>query len=109
MNERMSQVIIHKDLVYTSGQVAITAKGETASIQTKAILKKIDELLKESGTDKSKVISAMIWMSNTSDFDEINKVWDSWVTPNHAPCRACVQAILAKPEFNVEISVIAAC
>ena len=108
VGERMSQCVIHGDTVYTAGQVAQSAPGASISEQTRAILTQIDELLKAAGTDKSRLISANIWLSDISTFNEMNGVWDAWVTPGQTPCRACVESKLAAPQFTVEISVIAA-
>lgn len=108
VGERMSQAVIHGDTVYTAGQVAQRAAGESVANQTKDILARIDELLAESGTDKSKLLTATIWITNMDDFAEMNGVWDSWVSPGNTPCRACVEAKLASPKFTVEIMVTAA-
>lgn len=105
---RMSQVVIHGDTVYTAGQVAQDAPGEPVTVQTQNILDRIDTLLAEAGTDKSKLLSATIWLSNMDEFDDMNAVWDAWVSPGSAPCRACVESRLASPKFAVEIMVIAA-
>ena len=105
---RMSQVVIHGDTVYTAGQVAQDAPGEPVAVQTQNILDRIDRLLDEAGTDKSKLLSATIWLSDMGKFDEMNAVWDAWVSPGNAPCRACVESRLASPKFTVEIMVIAA-
>lgn len=106
---RMSQAVIHGDTVYLAGQVALDAPGGSATDQTKNILDRIDALLDETGTDKSKLITATIWLSNMSDFNEMNAVWDAWVTPGDTPCRACVESPrLASPDFTVEIQVVAA-
>ena len=61
-NDRMSQCVIHNDTVYLAGQVALSAPGQSVENQTKAILSQIDELLKTAGTDKSKALSATIWL-----------------------------------------------
>ena len=106
--ERMSQCVVQSDTVYTAGQVAQSAPGAPVAEQTRAILVQIDELLKAAGTDKSRLISANIWLSDISTFNEMNGVWDAWVTPGQTPCRACVESKLAAPQFTVEISVIAA-
>ncbi|MEM9442977.1 MAG: RidA family protein [Pseudomonadota bacterium] len=105
---RMSQAVVHGDTVYTAGQVAQNAPGASVTEQTKDILAAIDRLLAEAGTDKSKLLSANIWLANISDFDEMNAVWDAWVSPGNTPCRACVESKLASPKFTVEIGVIAA-
>jgi enamine deaminase RidA (YjgF/YER057c/UK114 family) len=105
---RMSQAVIHGNTVYTAGQVAQRAPGGSVTDQTKDILARIDELLAEAGSDKTKLISATIWITNMDDFAEMNAVWDAWVSPGNTPGRACVEAKLASPKFTVEIAVIAA-
>ncbi|SVA59616.1 uncharacterized protein METZ01_LOCUS112470, partial [marine metagenome] len=83
-------------------------QGAPVADQTRAILAQIDELLMEAGTDKSMLISANIWLSDISTFNEMNEVWDAWVVPGQTPCRACVESRLAAPQFTVEIGVVAA-
>ena len=72
------------------------------------ILATIDKLLAEAGTDKSKAMSATIWLSNMDDFAAMNEVWDAWVSPGNTPTRACVESKLAAPQFIVEIAIVAA-
>jgi enamine deaminase RidA (YjgF/YER057c/UK114 family) len=108
VGQRMSQVVVHNGVVYTAGQVAQGAPGGTIAEQTADILNSIDTLLEKAGTDKSKLISATIWITDMSDFAAMNLVWDAWVSPGNTPGRACVEANLAAPQFNVEIAVIAA-
>ncbi len=105
--ERMSQIVIHNDTVYTAGQVALGAPGESVGEQTRDILARIDRLLAEASSDKSQLISATIWLASMDMFADMNVVWDSWVSPGNAPARACVEARLAAPQFSVEIAVIA--
>jgi enamine deaminase RidA (YjgF/YER057c/UK114 family) len=106
---RMSQCVVHGNTVYTAGQVAQNAPGASAADQTRDILAAIDGLLAEAGTDKSKLLSATIWLCSMTDFVEMNNVWDAWVAPGNAPARACVESPrLAAPQFTVEIGVIAA-
>ena len=105
---RMSQAVIHGDTVYTAGQVAIDAPGASVTEQTQDVLKRIDALLTEAGTDKSKLLSATIWLTDMDTFNEMNAVWDAWLSPGNTPCRACVNAKLAAPQYDVEIGVIAA-
>ena len=108
VGERMSQAVVHGDTVYTAGQVAQSAPGASVADQTRAILSQIDDLLREAGTDKSRLISATIWLSDISTFNEMNEIWDAWVVHGQTPCRACVESKLAASQFTVEISVIAA-
>lgn len=105
---RMSQAVVCGGMVYTAGQVALRAPGASVTEQTKDILARIDELLEQAGTDKSKAAVATIWLSDISDFDEMNAVWDAWVSPGNPPVRACVESKLAAPQFTVEIQVFAA-
>ncbi|MGI9498436.1 MAG: RidA family protein [Geminicoccaceae bacterium] len=108
VGERMSQAVVHGDTVYTAGQVAQNAPGGSVTEQTKDIVNAIDRLLGEAGTDKSKLLSASIWLADIGDFAEMNAVWDSWVSPGNTPCRACVESKLASPKFTVDIMVTAA-
>ena len=103
---RMSQAVIHGNTVYLAGQVG--KPGGSVAEQTKDILAKIDELLAAAGTDKSKALTATIWLSDISTFAEMNAIWDAWVAPGSTPARACVEARLAAPQFTVEIQVTAA-
>lgn len=106
--QRMSQAVIHGNTVYLAGQVATGAAGKSIAEQTRDILDRIDALLKEAGTDKTKLLSATIWLADISSFAEMNTIWDSWVSPGNTPARACVEAKLAAPEYTVEIGIIAA-
>lgn len=105
---RMSQAVKYGDTVYLAGQVAVDAKGAPAGDQTRNILQRIDALLAEAGTDKSKLLSATIWLSDMAAFSEMNEVWDAWIDPENPPARACVESTLAAPDFTVEIGIIAA-
>ena len=73
-----------------------------------ALLRNIDKLLKQCGTNKSRILKANIWLSDIRSFDEMNKVWDAWVAKGNTPARATVEARLAGPEYLVEIMVVAA-
>ena len=107
--DRMSQIVVHGDTVYLAGQVAEDSPGASITAQTREILQRIDELLAEAGTDKSKALSATVWLNSMDDYDEMNAVWDAWFSGGIAPARACVEsARLAAPGFNVEIGLIAA-
>ena len=105
---RMSQAVVHGNTVYLAGQVAQGAVGGTVAEQTRDILARIDALLSEAGSDKSKLLSATIWLSDMRGFAEMNEVWDAWVAPGAAPARATVEAKLATPQYTVEIGIVAA-
>jgi enamine deaminase RidA (YjgF/YER057c/UK114 family) len=105
---RMSQIVVHGNTVYLAGIVARDAPGKSVTEQTKNILSIIDGYLKKAGTDKSKVLSANIWITDMKTFGEMNAVWDAWVSPGNTPARATVEAKLASPDYKVEIMVVAA-
>jgi enamine deaminase RidA (YjgF/YER057c/UK114 family) len=106
---RMSQAVIHNQTVYLAGQVASNSKGGSVVEQVKEILARIDGLLADAKSDKSKLLSATIWLTDMADFAAMNSVWDDWVVPSTTPARATVASPqLASPEYKVEIAIIAA-
>lgn len=105
---RMSKAVVHDNTVYLAGQVADQAKGASVAEQTREILSMIDGLLAAAGTDKTKMLSVNIWLTDISTFAEMNSVWDTWVPQGQTPARATVEAKLAAPDYKVEIAVIAA-
>jgi len=105
---RMSQVVVHGDTVYLAGVVAGKTAGESVTKQTQEIVSIIDGHLAKAGSDKSKLLSATIYITDMKTFPEMNAVWDSWVSPGNTPARATVEAKLAAPQYNVEIMVTAA-
>ena len=107
ITDRMSRIVVHGETIYLCGQVA---KDDTADIkgQTATTLEKIEELLSSVNSDKTRLLSVTIYLSDMKLFKEMNSVWDAWVTPGAAPARACVEARMARPELLVEMSVIAA-
>ena len=104
---RMSQAVEHGNTVYLAGQVAADAKAGVVG-QTEQILQQIEKLLAAAGSDKSKLLSATIYLADMATFAEMNSVWDRWVDKQNAPARATVEAKLAAPQYRVEIAVIAA-
>lgn len=105
---RMSQVVIHGGTVYLAGVVANKAAGKGVTEQTQDVLSIIDSHLAKAGTDKSKLLTATIYLTDMKTFAEMNAAWDSWVSPGNTPARATVEAKLAAPQYNVEIMVTAA-
>lgn len=103
---RMSQIVTHGDTIYLAGQVGTA--GASVTRQTEECLEKIEALLAEAGSDKSRILQCTIWLADMADFAEMNAVWDAWVPEGHAPTRACGEARLATPEYKVEFIVVAA-
>ena len=105
---RMSKAVVHGNTVYLAGIVANEPKSKDMTAQTKDILAQIDGFLAKAGTDKSKLLSANIWVTDMKEFAAMNAVWDAWVSPGNTPARATVEAGLASPDYKVEIMVVAA-
>lgn len=102
---RLSEAVIHGGKVYTAGVVADGAAGKSVREQTTDILAQIDAILKQAGSDKSKLLKVNIWLSDIATIAEMNTVWDAWVIPHKTPARATVEAKLASPDWAVEIMV----
>ena len=107
VGKRMSRAVAHGGVLYLAGHVAADPSASVAD-QTRSVLARIEAVLAEAGSDKSRVLSATIWLSDIATFEEMNAVWDAWVAPGAPPARATVEARLASPDYKVEIAVIAA-
>jgi enamine deaminase RidA (YjgF/YER057c/UK114 family) len=107
VGKRLSETAIHNGTVYLAGQIAEdTTQGIEG--QTREVLAHVDRLLNEAGSDKSRILSCQIFISDIANFAGMNAVWDEWVAPGHTPPRATVEARLADPACLVEICVTAA-
>jgi enamine deaminase RidA (YjgF/YER057c/UK114 family) len=109
VGKRLSELVINRasGTAYLAGQVAGDVKADITG-QTKQVLAQIDDLLSQAGTDKTKILSATIYLPDMGDFAAMNAVWESWVAAGETPARATVQGRLASPEFKVEIMIVAA-
>jgi enamine deaminase RidA (YjgF/YER057c/UK114 family) len=105
---RMSQVVVHGNTVYLAGVVANKAAGESVTKQTQDVLSIIDGHLAKAGTDKTKLLTTTIYLTDMNTFAEMNAVWDGWISAGNTPARATVEAKLANPRYSVEIMVTAA-
>jgi enamine deaminase RidA (YjgF/YER057c/UK114 family) len=103
---RMSGAVIHNGVAYLAGQVG--TPGASVTVQTQTVLAEIDRLLALAGTDKTRLLTAQIWLADIATFAEMNAVWDGWVAPGNTPARWTGEAKLAAPEYSVEIIVTAA-
>ena len=102
----ISQVVVHDGIAYLCG-VTPEPVGDVAT-QTRQVLERIDRLLAQAGTDKSRLLTSQVWLADMRLFDEHNAAWNAWVDPTNPPVRACVQANLWRPGMLVEIMVTAA-
>jgi enamine deaminase RidA (YjgF/YER057c/UK114 family) len=104
---RMSQAVVHGNTVYLAGQVADDPAADVTG-QTRQVLANIDKLLAAAGSDKTRILSATIYLADIGAFSQMNAAWDAWVPQGHTPARATVEAKLAAPRYKVEIQVTAA-
>lgn len=104
---RLSGAVVHGNTVYLAGQVAddpsLDAEGQTADV-----LRQIDALLTEAGTDKSRLLSCQVFLADMADVAAMNRSWDAWLDRANPPARATVEAKLVDPRWRVEITGIAA-
>ena len=102
-----SRAVVHDGLVVT---VAVSPDADPGFYeQTQKALKRIDESLAMSGTDKSRILSVTIYLKDIdADYAGMNAVWDAWVAKGSSPARACVEAKMYSPEVLVEMTVVAA-
>jgi enamine deaminase RidA (YjgF/YER057c/UK114 family) len=107
VGDRLSEMTIHNGIVYLAGQVAADGSQDIRG-QTGQVLAAIEKLLQEAGTDKAHILMCQIFIRDLADFPAMNEVWEDWLAPGDAPPRATVQAILARPEWKVEMVVTAA-
>lgn len=106
VDARFTDAASYNGLVFISGQVG---DGKNIEEQTASALKYVDDALAKAGTDKSRILEATVWLSDIkTHYSGMNKVYDTWIVAGKPPCRACLEAKLAAPEYLVEIRVIAA-
>jgi len=103
---RMSEGVCYNGIVWVAGQVGNA--GDAVADQTRTCLAEVDRILALAGTDKTRILSAQIWMADMADFAAMNAVWDEWVPQGHTPARATGEAKLATPAYLVEVIVTAA-
>lgn len=103
---RLSDAVIYNGVAYVSGAVGRT--GTDIESQAREALAEIDEVLAQAGTDKSRLLSATIWLADIADYDAMNRVWDAWVDKDNPPARATGQVPLAREKYRIEIVVTAA-
>jgi len=105
---RMSKIVQHARVVYLAGQTSIGTPIPDIAGQTREVLRRIDELLAEAGSDKSRLLTVTIYLRDIADFGAMNAEWEAWLAGIPTPARATLEARLASPDLLVEMSVIAA-
>lgn len=105
---RMSKVVRRAGLIFLSGQTSNGTAIADISGQTSEVLRRIDELLAEAGSDSSHLLTATIYLRDIGDFAAMNAEWEAWLPRDSAPARTTVEARMASPDLLVEITVTAA-
>lgn len=103
---RMSQSVIHGGIVYLAGQVG--TEGAPFKEQAQQALDSIDKLLAASGSGKSHLLQATIWLADMADFPAFNTVWEAWIDRENPPARSTGQVPMVSPGYKVEITIVAA-
>lgn len=107
VGKRLSEIVVHNGVAYLAGEVPDdTTKDVTG--QTAEVLAKIDKLLAQVGSDKTRILSAQIFLPDMKDFAGMNTAWEAWIPAGQTPARATIEAKLANPALKVEIMCIAA-
>lgn len=107
-NPRRGRVVIHNGLIFVGGQAA-DDRSQDIEGQTRQALAKLEAVLAQAGSDKTRLLSAQIWLKDIArDFGGMNAVWDGWIDPEAAPARATAQCEMGAPDVLVEIIVTAA-
>lgn len=106
-NQVMSAATVFNQVVYLSGQVPKNTAQDVAG-QTREILTTIDKILHENESDKSRILSAQLFLKNLSDFQVVNQIWQEWLHGCPKPARATIQADLVNPDWKIEIAITAA-
>ncbi|WP_150523101.1 RidA family protein [Roseibium sediminis] len=99
---RMSEAVRVGDIVFLAGQIPEDLDGDITA-QTREVLDAIDNVMAELGGSKSNVVSVQVWLSDMSDFQGMNAVWDAWVDKENPPARATCGVALARPGMRVEM------
>ncbi|WP_343115471.1 RidA family protein [Ostreiculturibacter nitratireducens] len=103
---RLSEAVIYNGIVYLAGQIG--NPGDSVADQTRTCLAEVDRVLALAGTDKTRILTAQVWLADVSTAAEMNAAWDEWVPQGHTPARATGEAKLVNPDYLVEIIVTAA-
>nr|WP_201835823.1 RidA family protein [Microvirga zambiensis] len=103
----MHRVVVHNGLVFVGGTVADDMSAGLEG-QTEQILAKFDEYLMTAGTDKTRLLSATIFLTDLNRKVEMDAAWKRWLSPENFPARATVGVADLGEDTLVEIMITAA-
>lgn len=106
-NQRRSRGIVYNGLAFFAGQTANNLDGDIRQ-QAREAFAKVDDMLAQVSSDKTRVLSVTIWLADMADYDGFNEIWDQWIVRGQSPARACAKVALHDPRVRVELVVTAA-
>lgn len=106
-NDRWSKLVVRDNTAYLAGLIAEDWDGDIKK-QTTEVFKQIDNLLAKAGTDKSRILTLMVYIKDLADYAQFNEIYDQWIDRSNLPARATVKADLIDPRLRIEIVTIAA-
>ncbi|MBI4194074.1 MAG: RidA family protein [Betaproteobacteria bacterium] len=106
-DQKLSDAVEYNGLVFLAGQVAEDFSANMG-VQTASVLRQIDALLAKCGSDKSRILTATVYVSDMRLKPQMDEAWTSWLDPGNPPARATVEARLGSPDTLVEIMCVAA-
>lgn len=107
-NPRLSRVVLHNGVAWLSGIVAADCHEDICG-QTRQVLTQLERLLEQAGSNRSRILSAQIWMKDmAADFDSMNEVWSQWFASSETPARATAQVVFDDEQIRLELIVVAA-
>jgi enamine deaminase RidA (YjgF/YER057c/UK114 family) len=107
MGGKLSDAVEHNGLIYLAGQVAEKLDAGMKQ-QTEDVLRQIDALLARCGSDKSRILSATVYVNDMKKKPQMDEAWMAWVDRINPPARATVEVQLGSPDTLVEIMCVAA-
>jgi enamine deaminase RidA (YjgF/YER057c/UK114 family) len=108
VNPRLSMAVVHNGVAYLAGQVAIDAGGGPVTAQAQEVMARIDDLLAKAGTDRTRLLTANIYVADLGSLPEVNAVWHEWLAGAEPPTRTTIECKLANERYALEIQVSAA-
>jgi enamine deaminase RidA (YjgF/YER057c/UK114 family) len=101
-----SDSVIANGFVFVAGIVP-SDRNATLSNQAEQVFSRIDRILLESGSNRSRIVSATVWLADIDDYAPFNQIWNRWIADGEQPARACIGAAIAAKGAKVEVSVTA--
>ena len=107
-----NQATLVNNILYTSGQIAINPTSgnlvlDTIKNETKQVMENLKAILNAADMTFEDVFKTTIFISNMTNFSQINEIYGTYFNAETAPARETVEVANLPKFVNVEISVIA--